>query len=556
MTEPQTTDPITLEIIQSALQATADEMFAAMRKTAMSAIIYEVLDMGTGITDGQGELAGSGAGIPAFVGVLDKAVRRILEIHDAPGAIEPGDIFVTNDPFYGGVTHLNDVIIAQPVFAEGEIVAWTANIAHWNDIGGMTPGSMSTEARELYQEGLRLPAIKLFSRGEPITPVIEIMKANSRLPDYLVGDMWAAVASVRVGEKRLLELIEKYGRAVFVEAMARYMDYGEQVTLAALRKLPKGRFELAEEQDDGRFFNVAIEIADDGLTIDLRDNPDQDVYSANVSADGARVASQMMLKSVTDPESVCNGGSFRPLKVLLREGSLFDAKAPAAHSFYFETEVRLFDIIWRCLAQHLPEHLSAGHFASICGTVIGGPHPDTGRHYTIVEPELGGWGAQTGRDGVSAMFSGFHGETFNCPAEISEARNGLFVDCLEINEEPGGEGEWRGGKGIRMDYRVRADGNFLTCGYTRSRILPWGLEGGREGSPNYIEIRRTDGSSERIAMTTGLTVNQDDVIRVVTGTGGGFGDPARRPRSKVLDDIRNGYITVERAREVYGVEPD
>ena len=161
MSVEATTDPITLEIIQSSLQAASDEMFAAFRKTAMSAIIYEVLDMGTGITDADGNLASSGAGIPAFVGVLDKAVQRIIELND--GDIRPGDVFATNDPYYGGVTHLNDVVLAMPVFANGDLVAWTANIAHWNDVGGMVPGSISNEAKEIFQEGLRLPAVKLIS---------------------------------------------------------------------------------------------------------------------------------------------------------------------------------------------------------------------------------------------------------------------------------------------------------------------------------------------------------------------------------------------------------
>src|SRR5580693_1402381 len=184
-------------------------MFVALRKTAMSAIIYEVLDMGTGITDAEGNLASSGAGIPAFVGVLDKAVKRIIELNDGPGEIRPGDIFVTNDPFYGGVTHLNDIVLAMPVFVDSEPIAWTANIAHWNDVGGMVPGSISNEAREIFQEGLRLPAVKLVAEGVPIKSVLEIMKCNSRLPDYLLGDMWAGIAAARVGERRILDLVAK-----------------------------------------------------------------------------------------------------------------------------------------------------------------------------------------------------------------------------------------------------------------------------------------------------------------------------------------------------------
>src|SRR4029077_5155058 len=164
----------------------------------MSAIIYEVLDMGTGITDAEGELASSGAGIPAFVGVLDKAVKRIIELHPGPGEICSADIFATNDPFYGGVTHLNDVVLAMPVFADGELVAWTANIAHWNDVGGMVPGSISNEAREIFQEGLRRRGIRVVEAGRPIRSVIEIVKANSRLPDFLEGDMWAGISAARL----------------------------------------------------------------------------------------------------------------------------------------------------------------------------------------------------------------------------------------------------------------------------------------------------------------------------------------------------------------------
>jgi N-methylhydantoinase B len=231
-----TTDPITLEIIQSSLEAASDEMFAAFRKTAMSAIIYEVLDMGTGVTDADGNLASSGAGIPAFVGVLDKAVRRMIELNR--GDIRPGDIFATNDPFYGGVTHLNDVVLALPVFVDGKLVAWTANIAHWNDVGGMVPGSISNDAKEIFQEGLRLPGVKLIAEGEPNRSVMEIMKVNSRLPDFLQGDMWAGIAAARVGERRILELVRKYGLETFTTALRTFMEYGEQVALRALQELP------------------------------------------------------------------------------------------------------------------------------------------------------------------------------------------------------------------------------------------------------------------------------------------------------------------------------
>ena len=196
-------DQITLEIIQNSLQAAADEMFAAMRKTAMSSIIYEVLDLGTGITDSEGRIASSGAGIPAFIGVLDKSVQALLRKFNKPDDISPGDVFIVNDPYYGGVTHLNDLVLAMPVFADGEIIAWTANIAHNSDVGGMAPGSLSGDATEIFQEGLRLPGVKLIRAGKTEQAVMDIITVNSRMPDFLLGDVWAAISSVRVGRKGL-----------------------------------------------------------------------------------------------------------------------------------------------------------------------------------------------------------------------------------------------------------------------------------------------------------------------------------------------------------------
>ncbi|MDE2793046.1 MAG: hydantoinase B/oxoprolinase family protein [Paracoccaceae bacterium] len=547
-------DPITLEIIQNSLQAAADEMFAAMKKTAMSSIIYEVLDMGTGIMDSDGEIASSGAGIPAFIGVLDKATRVIIRKFDQPGDVQPGDIFATNDPYHGGVTHLNDIVVIMPVFVNGELIAWTANIAHHSDVGGMAPGSLTGEATEIYQEGLRLPAVKIIDRGEPIRPVMEVIRVNSRMPDVLEGDLWAAIASVRIGARRLEGLARKYGTGVFADAVSSFMDFGEDVSRRALARLPKGTFELSEEQDDGQIFNVAITIDDDRFTVDLRNNPDQGKSPVNTSRDGVMVAAQMIFKSLTDPYSPANGGSFRPIRLLTREGSVFHAREPAAIGFYYEIELRVYDLMWRCLAPHMPDRLAAGHFASVCGTFIGGIHPDTGRQYTIIEPQLGGWGASRRGDGNSAMFCGFHGETYNCPAEINEARNGLFVDRMELNLEPGGEGRHMGGRGIVLDYRIRTDNGFLTAGYTRSRFPAWGLDGGHDGSPNYIEFIPKDGERRRFAFASGLTTSTDDVIRVVTGNGGGLGDPAERDPDRVREDVGNGLISPDRAREIFGVD--
>ena len=571
-------DPITLEIIQSSLQAATDEMFAALRRTAMSAIIYEVLDMGTGITDKNGELAGSGAGIPAFVGVLDKTVKRVLEKFDQPGdpstvskaasvrgsstvskaasgrRIEPGDIFITNDPYSGGVTHLNDVILTMPVFAGDEIVAWTANIAHWNDVGGMVPGSMSTDATEIFQEGMILSGVKLFSRGQPIQSVFDILTANCRMPDFLTGDLWAGVASVRVGERRVLEIVNKYGKEVFLHAVEEYLDYGEQVALAALKQLPKGVYSLVEPQDAGPDYVVTVEVRDDEFIIDLRDNPDQDKGPFNMSRDEATVACQIAFKGIVSPERLSNGGTFRPLRVLTRPGSVFDPTYPAAQGIYYEITIRLHDLIWRCLAPHMPDRLPAGGFASVCGTLFGGIHPDTGRTYAVIEPELGGWGGSPTSDGNSGQFCALHGETYNCPAEVAEARYGVTVDYLSFHDEDGGAGLHRGGKGVRIDYRIKSDNAWLTVAYTRDKVPPWPLKGGQPGSPNHVLIARANGETERYSVVSGLTLNTDDVIRVMTATGAGWGDPMERPLELVEEDLKNGYITLEQANRYFGLD--
>jgi N-methylhydantoinase B len=551
-TEP-TTDPITLEIIASALQATGDQMFAALRRTAMSAIIYEVLDAGTAITSPTGDLVSSGAGIPTFVAVLDRAVKRIRELH-GPDDIRPGDVFITNDPAYGGVTHLNDVAIAQPVFAQGELIAWTANIAHWNDVGGMAPGSISTHATEIFQEGLRLPAVKLLDAGAPVRSVFDILRANSRLPDFLHGDLWAGIAAVRVGERRILELVQRYGPAAFAEAVTNELAYGEHVAREGLRALPNGHFYLEEKQDNGAAYSVTVEISDAELLVDLRHNPDQDPGPSNLSRDGATIAAQMALMNIIRLQGSANAGHLRPLTVLTRPGSVFDPGPTAACGLYYETRVALYDLILRCLAPHLGDRLPAGSFASICGTFIGGQHPDTGRHFTIVEPEIGGWGASHGRDGNSAVFSPVHGDTFNCPAEVAEGRYGLYVEQLALSSARGGAGEHRGGRGITLEYRVRGDGCFLTCAYRRSQHPPWSLSGGNPGSLNYVEVLRSrDGSLERHSAVTALPLSRGDVIRIHTANGGGYGDPHQRTRERVCDDVRNDYVSAAEAREVYGI---
>jgi N-methylhydantoinase B len=374
------------------------------------------------------------------------------------------------------------------------------------------------------------------------------------MPDFLTGDLWAGVAAVRVGERRILDIVNKYGKDVFLHAVEEYLDYGEQVSLNALKQLPKGTFSLEENQDNGQVYTITVEITDDEFIVDLRGNPDQDTGPFNMSGDMAVVSCQMAFKNITSPDRVANGGTFRPLKVLLRHGSVFNPKYPAAMGIYYEIGIRLHDLILRCLAKHMTDRIPAGGFASVCGTLFGGIHPDTGRQYAVIEPELGGWGGSPVADGMSGQFCAFHGETYNCPAEVAEARYGVTVDYLSFHNEEGGEGQYRGGKGVRVDYRIRSENAWLTVAYTRSKYPPWSLKGGQPGSPNHIIIRRANGDSERHSVVSGLTLNRDDVIQVMTATGAGWGDPKKRDKALVREDLKNGYITRAQAEKYYAVD--
>ncbi len=494
----KTIDPFTVSVIQASLIAAADEMFAVLKKTAMSPIIYEVLDVGTGITDAEGNLVSSGAGIPTFVSILDKAVKRIVELNP-PDTIKPGDLFVTNDPYFGGVTHLNDVAIAQPVFADDQLVAWTASIAHWNDVGGKTPGSMAVDVNEIFQEGLRLPAVKLFEAGQPIRSVFDIIAVNSRLPDFVSGDLWAQVAASRKAAARITQLAETYGIEAYHLALAALFSEGEQRGRAGLANLPAGSYSIQEEQDDGALWQATITISADKFTVDLTGNPTQRDAPYNTSRDGAVISSQMIFKGLTDPTLMANAGSFRPLEVITEPGTVFHATGNAPHGYYFETRIRLYDMLWQCMARALPERLPAGHFASVCGTVIAGDHPDTGRRYTMVEPQMGGWGATAKRNGLDAMYSTSHGETFNCPVEICEARYGIDVGYKRLNETHEGAGLHTGGRGLQTSYRPRGRA-ILSAGYSRNKHPVWGSNGGETGGTNGISVVKAKDGRKRLQL--------------------------------------------------------
>ena len=510
-------DPFTLAVVQAGLEAAAAEMFATLRKTAMSPIIYEVLDVGTGVTDADGALVSSGAGIPSFVGVLDKSVTAILAARGSD--IAEGDVFILNDPNHGGVTHLNDVVIAEPVFFEERRVAWVASIAHWGDIGGRVAGSMATDVTGIVAEGLRLPVVRLFAGGRPNAAIFDLVRANSRLPDFVTGDLNAQVAAGRRAAALIRGLCARYGTGTLSRAIAEARALGEARARAGLSSLPEGRIGIEAPLDGGETWRAAVEISGDRFTVDLRDAPEQHPGPHNTSRDGAVIACQMLFKALTDPERFANAGSFAPLRVLTRPGSIFHAGPQAAHGYYFETRMRLFDMLWRGLAAAMPGRLPAGHFATIFGTVIAGRHPDTGRAFAMVEPQMGGWGATGHRDGQGPLFSTNHGDTFHCPVVIGEARYGLEVMETSLLPASAVAGCHAGGPGLRKRYRLRGAAS-ISAGLSHGEVPVWSAAGCPPGGTNSLRVDRPDGSGSTHRFVSGLALGAGDVVTLDTAHGG------------------------------------
>ena len=546
-------DRFTSGIIQDALQAVGDEMFEALRRTSMSPIIYEALDFAVGATDAQGNLLAQGNGVTAFLGSLDSAVRGALEHYDGGAGLSPGDIVLTNSPYYGGGTHLPDMVTILPIFYDGSIVAFTVNKAHWTEIGGMDTGSLTTRSTEIFQEGLHFRFLKLYEAGTINASLVELIRENVRLPNDTLGDMHAGVAAARVGARRIETLIGKYGLDPVLAAMEELLDYGERMTRLELLKLPEGVYtaeDVIEEDGLGHgpfTIKVAVTLKDGRCIADFTGTADQAPGPVNCSFAGLLTGVRCVFKAVTNPDIPANGGAFRPLKIICPPGTLLTAESPAPVSLYFESLIAAIDVVWKALAPIAPNHLSAGHKRTVGSTFISGHHPDTGELYILGEPLMGGWGAACDADGINGMFCCGNGETFNIPVELTEARYGLQVDQYAFHTEPGGEGKFRGGKGMVLDYRVTSGDAYLTVAFSRTLSRPWGLQGGREGSLNYAEILRADGSVERHSVGTAITMRENEVARLYSATGGGFGDPAERAADEVHRDLRNGYITPEQA---------
>jgi N-methylhydantoinase B len=559
MAERTEIDPFTVEIVKDSLIAIGDEMFVALQRTSKSTIIYEVLDYASGLTDARGQLITQGNGVTGFLGTLTFAVRSTLGKF-GPDGLRPGDVVITNDPYGGGGTHLSDVSLVVPIFYGGELVAFSASKAHWTEVGGKDPGSWTTDATEVFQEGLQFPCVKLYEEGRPVRSLIDLIEANVRLPDMTLGDMYAQAASLRLGERRFQELCDKYGLDVVKGSIEELLDYGERMTRIELSKLSQGVYEAEDWIDDDGIGNgpfpvkVKVTISEDEFVCDFTGTHPQVPGPINCTTTGLHSGVRTIFKAITGPTVPVNEGCFRPLKVICPSGTVFTAERPAPVSTYWETMEYVTDLVWKALAPVVPDRLTAGHFLSVCGVVVAGIHPDTNELFLLVEPQAGGWGAGVHKDGESGLVCVGDGETYVIPVEVAETRYGITVDRYELDTSVhSGAGRHRGGRGCIRDYRAMVDEITLTATFGRHKYRPWGAEGGQPGSPNGVRVFHADGREEVFGKCARYTLKKGEVASLVTGTGGGWGDPLERPVEEVVEDVKDGYVSPEQAERGYGV---
>jgi len=557
-------DRFTMDVLREGFAAISDEMFVSLQRTSQSPIIYEVLDFGVGITDANGELVSQGNGIAGFLGPLGDAVKetiaRRMDLH-------AGDVIIANDPYSGGGTHLSDVALVRPVFAEAEagpeLIGFAAAKGHWTEVGGKDPGSWTADSQDVYAEGLQLPFVYAYRNGEPLPDIRAILAANSRLPDMVIGDLTAQAACLEVAERRLLDMCERYGAATVRSAMQAVLDRSERLCREALASIPHGIFTAEDFTDTDGLGNgpfpvlVRVEITDEGVICDFTGSHGQVPGPINCTWSGLVSGVRTVFKAITDPAEPATDGWFRPLTIIAPPGCIFNATRPAPVAAYFEATEMASDLVWHALAPAFPDRLPAGTYVSVCSTSLALTHPDTGAETLLVEPQPGGWGATRDADGQHGLVSVGDGETYTIPVEVAEQRYGVMVERFAFDiVEGAGAGRRRGGRGLVREYRICSDEALLTVAWGRHLYPPWGAAGGLAGSPNYVEVIR-DGRpiGPRFGKVSRLPLRRGDVVRLVTGTGGGYGDPRDREVSRVQADLLDELITPAEAADSYGCTP-
>jgi N-methylhydantoinase B len=561
--EPMTrsVDPITVAVINYALAAYADEMTINLSRTAHSTIVYEVQDFCTGILDAQARLiAQARGGLPLFVGDLDAAVGDGLTVYGS--RFGPGDVVITNHTGTCG-QHLNNMVVYTPAFFEGKLIGFPATRAHWVDIGGRAAGGFLTDATSSFEEGLQVRSVKLYKRGEPDEELFRVLRHNIRQPDASFGDLQAQIAACRLGERRLQSLYARYGAAIVEGSIAAAWEQTERTVRQRISAFPDGVYSAeAMLDDDGVDLGIPVPIRvtarvnGDNLIVDFSHMSPQVRGPINSGAAAGKSAARLALKYLFAPDLMANDGCFRPLQVVLPDGTLISAREPAAMSWWQTPILTVIDTILLALAKAAVDRVPAAHYGDISAMLLTGRDSKSGRPFTNIEPIAGGWGARPNGDGPSSVYTIGHGDTFNVPVEVLETRFPLMIEKYALRRDSGGAGKFRGGLGLERVYRILDNGRFNGLS-ERSLCPPWGLRGGSPGATGAIGVRRSGSKRlERFHKITGLELRAGDVFEFYTGGGGGYGDPFQRDPERVAEDVRLGYVSLARARQLYGVVLD
>ncbi len=555
-----TVHPITLEVVRNGLVACAEDMATALCKSAYNMMIYEVRDYCCGLIDTEGRMVSQNAGgLPIFLADLGAAVLDGIERYGLDG-FEPGDVIIMNHAYICG-QHLNNIVIYTPCFFEGRVVAFAANRAHWVDVGGTRVGFGSYGTNEIFQEGLQFRSLKLYEAGKRSEAIWQILEDNLRFPESSLGDLRAQMASCRMGERRITELFSRYGADTVRDCVERIWDQAEAEVREIVSGFPDGVYKAASRLDnDGRNLDVPLDIKvtvtieGSTMTVDYSDMNPQVPTPLNSGYSGGLAAARVAFKCLTQPDAPVNEGGFRPLTLISPEGTLVNARPPAAIGLWSIALPTVIDTILKALAPALPDRIPAAHKGDMGGCSFYGYREGDGKRFLLMNIFGGGWGGRPTGDGESAAVSICQGDVRNVPIEVQETNFPFLIERFALRQDSGGAGEHRGGLGVEITYRCL---QATVANINMERILeaPWGLYGGAPARVNKAIIRRADGTEREVAKETNIQLEAGDLVIFLTAGGGGYGEAAARDPAKIEADLRAGLISAQAAADDYGFVP-
>ena len=548
-------DPISTEIIRNAFISIAQDMNAVLIRSAYTPVIYEGKDCVVALLDEKGEVLGQSSGLPLFLGNLQVCVQETAKMYGWD-YFKEGDIFFVNDSFFTG-THLNDITIFAPIFWNGNLAGFSASRAHWLDVGGKDPGG-SMDSTNIYQEGFRWPVTRLYENNEPRKEIIEFLRINGRFGYSLIGDMNAQIAAGKTGEKRFQGILDRFGIDLVRSARDEIFRQSEELGREAVRKIKNGTYYADGFLDDDGLgsdpvkINMKVIVEDEKITIDLDGSANQTQGPVNCGFAQTISACRVAFKLLINPKRPVDGGTFKTLDVTAPKGSIFKAEEPAACQWYFSSLGLLIDAFVKALSTSTKELSAAAHYGDSMVIFIGGVDPRNNFPFLSVEPTCGGWGGFEGSDGADALINNVNGGFKDLPIEVFESKYPVSIFNYGFRENSGGLGKFRGGLGLYREYTINTDG-FVSLWFERSVTPAWGLFGGKDGLPPNVNIKIPNEEEKNLLKANGLQIKKGTVLTTYTGGGGGFEEPLERDPEDVLKDVKNRYVTIEKAKEDYKV---